>query len=576
MSSSYAAAFSALSLKPQENTKHPPSPPPPSDTKVSVVNGPPNQPDHPTIHPAAPVVVPQTTSSELLGLEDEQQESSEDYCVGGYYAVEIGEIFIDRYQVVRDSDPKDPTRENVVKLIDDFRVTGVNGQQHVCMVLEVLGHQLLKWIIKSNYHGLPLPCVRRIIKQVLQGLDYLHTKCKIIHTDIKPENILLRVDEVYIQRLAANTKLWQLPKSPASPSCSQNTSTREKQSLFNLLGKLNGVFHTLGTWTGRVSRRQMSRLSRKENRKRDGGGRDGGESTAGRGQGFKRHVSFVDDLTPPGTPSHDCPLKEQRRRPDKPFHRRSMTLLEDLDTEQSYPDTLPSPCSLTAARSPKARPRSLLLHQTAENHQQTSLSSSLQGVAEVGPVSDGDTVDSVDVLVNLLKPENADKILIKIADLGNACWVNKHFSEDIQTCQYRSVEVLIGADYGPPADIWSTACMAFELATGEYLFEPQAADAFSRDEDHIAHIMELLGPLPTQFALSGTRSKHYFNRKGQLRRISKLKPWSLCEILQDKFEWRREQAAQFSSFLLTMLEPQPGKRATATQCLRHPWLVAVS
>uniref|UniRef100_A0A8C5AV80 non-specific serine/threonine protein kinase n=1 Tax=Gadus morhua TaxID=8049 RepID=A0A8C5AV80_GADMO len=505
------------------------------------------RPDHPTIHPAAPVVVPQTTSSELLGLEDEQQESSEDYCVGGYYAVEIGEIFIDRYQVVRklgwghfstvwlcwdmekshfvalkvvksatvftetaldeikllkcvrDSDPKDPTRENVVKLIDDFRVTGVNGQQHVCMVLEVLGHQLLKWIIKSNYHGLPLPCVRSIIKQVLQGLDYLHTKCKIIHTDIKPENILLRVDEVYIQRLAANTKLWQLPKSPASPSCS-----------------------------------------------------------------------------------------------------RSMMLLEDLDPEQSYPDTLPSPCSLTAARSPKARPRSLLLHQTAENHQQTSLSSSLQGrndrtiipmsilshfnstrlcctgVAEVGPVSDGDTVDSVDVLVNLLKPENADKILIKIADLGNACWVNKHFSEDIQTCQYRSVEVLIGADYGPPADIWSTACMAFELATGEYLFEPQAADAFSRDEDHIAHIMELLGPLPTPFALSGTRSKHYFNRKGQLRRISKLKPWSLCEILQDKFEWRREQAAQFSSFLLTMLEPQPGKRATATQCLRHPWLVAVS
>lgn len=27
--------------------------------------------------------------------------------------------------------------------------------------------------------------------QVLQGLDYLHTCCKIIHTDVKPENILL-------------------------------------------------------------------------------------------------------------------------------------------------------------------------------------------------------------------------------------------------------------------------------------------------------------------------------------------------------------------------------------------------
>lgn len=30
--------------------------------------------------------------------------------------------------------------------------------------------------------------------QVLQGLEYLHTKCHIIHTDIKPENILLVMD----------------------------------------------------------------------------------------------------------------------------------------------------------------------------------------------------------------------------------------------------------------------------------------------------------------------------------------------------------------------------------------------
>lgn len=205
---------------------------------------------------------------------------------------------------------------------------------------------------------------------------------------------------------------------------------------------------------------------------------------------------------------------------------------------------------------------SRLLHQTADKEPPPSSPSSPRGVSDS------------DVLLDLLKPQNADKILIKIADLGNACWVHKHFTEDIQTCQYRSVEVLIGADYNTPADIWSTACMAFELATGDYLFDPQAGATFSREEDHIAHIIELLGTLPSQFALSGRNSKRYFNRKGQLRHISRLKPWSLFEILLEKYEWPREEAVQFSSFLLTMLELLPEKRATAAECLKHPWITS--
>lgn len=69
---------------------------------------------------------------------------------------------------------------------------------------------------------------------------------------------------------------------------------------------------------------------------------------------------------------------------------------------------------------------------------------------------------------------------VKIADLGNACWVHKKFTEDIQTRQYRSLEVLLGAGYNTSADIWSTACMAFELATGDYLFEPHSGDDYCR------------------------------------------------------------------------------------------------
>jgi serine/threonine-protein kinase SRPK1 len=55
-------------------------------------------------------------------------------------------------------------------------------------------------ILQSDYRGLPVECVKSIIRQTLQGLKYMHETCKIIHTDIKPENILLCVSDDYIRR----------------------------------------------------------------------------------------------------------------------------------------------------------------------------------------------------------------------------------------------------------------------------------------------------------------------------------------------------------------------------------------
>jgi serine/threonine-protein kinase SRPK3 len=52
-----------------------------------------------------------------------------------------------------------------------------------------------------------------------------------------------------------------------------------------------------------------------------------------------------------------------------------------------------------------------------------------------------------------------DIISVKIADLGNACWTNHHFTNDIQTRQYRSPEVILGAKWGASTDVWSMAAM---------------------------------------------------------------------------------------------------------------------
>jgi len=56
-----------------------------------------------------------------------------------------------------------------------------------------------------------------------------------------------------------------------------------------------------------------------------------------------------------------------------------------------------------------------------------------------------------------------DIISVKIADLGNACWVGHHFTNDIQTRQYRSPEVILGAKWGASTDVWSMAAMVWPL-----------------------------------------------------------------------------------------------------------------
>lgn len=56
---------------------------------------------------------------------------------------------------------------------------------------------------------------------------------------------------------------------------------------------------------------------------------------------------------------------------------------------------------------------------------------------------------------------------------------------------------------------------AFELATGDYLFDPHAGQDYSRDEDHLAHIMELVGRIPKHIAMGGKYSREFFDRKGK-------------------------------------------------------------
>ena len=71
------------------------------------------------------------------------------------------------------------------KMFDAFTFAG-----HYCMVFESLGPSLYDFLKRQKYQPFPLECVRDFAKQLLETLEFLHS-FKLIHTDLKPENVLL-------------------------------------------------------------------------------------------------------------------------------------------------------------------------------------------------------------------------------------------------------------------------------------------------------------------------------------------------------------------------------------------------
>ncbi|TMW56453.1 hypothetical protein Poli38472_006463 [Pythium oligandrum] len=696
------------------------------------------------------------TEDDAESSSESEEEDATSYKTGGYHRVTIGEVYNNRFEVLgklgwghfstvwkcRDRQTNDvvamkvqksarhyreaaedeidllectvkAARENalddvkVVKLVDSFEITGPNGR-HVCMVFEMLGDNLLTLIKHYNYRGVPMPLVKTLTRDMLEALAFMHTKCQIIHTDLKPENVLLSHKIPRLPRLRrtafwkerqqivrATTKAKQVlvdtvthenaPVSNGTASTNDRIEDKlegdaltpeEKKKLKKKLKKKrqkqkkqeqSGETSAAATSTASVDEEDgevrdedeaevenedaLSREMQKLKVSEEQSGADAVDSIfltnfeVGRSETLiavvegsleadngdqwvpipSEHGARVMLVLPPGR------LDGKSKRRQKELE---VTIAVTADTQTSFVlrvydrvdeafgatwqehlssvsgnksvSTDPSPSAHRVWRLEFDARYTVQVFDHIERELQDvaflSLSSAspltfpgfflpkvpptvpanriIQGVTLTSSAlsqlhSLEKRLGSWEEYLQALRTASSFDMLAmrgKICDLGNACWTYKRFTDDIQTRQYRSPEVILGKKYDTSADIWSLACFVFELLTGDLLFDPKSGRQFNRDEDHLAQMMELLGRMPKSFISSGKHVKEFFNRKGDLKRIRELKYWNLAEVLIEKYHFEPRDAHSLTSFLEPMLRYEPNKRATAEQCLEHPWV----
>ncbi|KAI6236308.1 Dual-specificity kinase [Aphelenchoides besseyi] len=187
-----------------------------------------------------------------------------------------------------------------------------------------------------------------------------------------------------------------------------------------------------------------------------------------------------------------------------------------------------------------------------------------------------------------LKPENVllknpNRSSIKVIDFGSSCFENQRIYTYIQSRFYRAPEVILGAKYGMPIDMWSLGCILAELLTGYPLLPGED------ENDQLALIVELLGTPTTKVLEAGKRTRNFFSSRGHPR---------YCQVTQlidgtivlgggrsKRGKMRGPPASRtwasalknmgddlFIDFLKRCLDWDPDTRMTPQQALKHGWL----
>ena len=475
---------------------------------------------------------------------------------------------------------------HVVQLLNSFIYYGQNGK-HFCMVFEVMGVTLLEIIKKFNYKGIPIPLVRTITKQILIGLDFLHRICHIIHTDMKPENILICLTEDELRSIQ-ETGTYNVSEKKSKKKEFSVSDMMKKRKNVNEEKKRNHLRQIKNMERNEVSielieeniKKYMDMEDINSNFENDDENNNINENNFDIDEIIERprinsvprnNINIISKDNLNNKDTNDINIEDENEESN---NLNDNSENEDDTENNSQNKFFPYHINLKNYHlilENYKKEKKRILHDI--NYRKFIL---FQNKILSSDIKNSEEKDSflrdINNYFTLRGPEVDLSIQVKICDIGNACWFNNHFSSIIQTRQYRSPEVILGINYNETSDIWSLACIVYELVTGDFLFNPISGENFCKNDSHLAKFMEICGKMPKNFVERGEYWKKYFDKNGKLKRIDNINYINLKNNLVQNHHLKENEAQALWDFLKPMLEYYPEKRISARELLRHPWL----
>jgi dual specificity protein kinase CLK2/3 len=151
---------------------------------------------------------------------------------------------------------------------------------------------------------------------------------------------------------------------------------------------------------------------------------------------------------------------------------------------------------------------------------------------------------------------------IRLIDFGCSVDDETFHSFTASNRYYRAPEIILKMRWNRPIDIWSIACILFELHTGNLLFNTE-----DNDLEHLGIMEKVLGTIPHIL----TENHKYFPN-GKLHFDWSQKSHGACfHPLRNYMKSKTDDEMQLFDLIEKMLAYEPLKRITAEEALKHPF-----